>query len=325
VGVIPTSGLDVLGMDATAACKRLGIPSVHVINGWDNLSSKIVFPVKPDYLCVWGEQSKGFATSVHGIDPVRVYEVGSPQFDAYAQVKEAIAHGMVLERHYPFDHVLFAGCAVAFDEISALKVLDEAIEREHLATTIVYRPHPWRLPRSCPDDFYAVGFKHVVMDAQAVLTYLLSKVRGTMDPAGALPSLDYYPSLLHHARFVVCPLSTMMLEALYFGKDVLSIEYDDLVHLTSPRNLRRYDHFEGIDGVQGVFPCGSISHLGDIFTFLHRRNASPVDKDKLSMQLQHYIHSDATPYAERLHRAVVEAQGIASGKLHMVLELSTRG
>jgi len=302
--VIPSSAIDTFGLDATMACKRLGIPSVHVINGWDNLSSKIVFPVKPDYLCVWGNQSLQFAWSVHGIDPLRVHEIGSPVFDAYDNIKRKLDLGAKLDRIYPFDYVLFAGCAVAFDEISALKILDETIERELLPVTIVYRPHPWRLPRSCPDDFFALDFKHVIMDGQVKDAYIDSKDRGTRDPSNALPDLAYYPGLLHHARFVICPLSTMLLEALYFKKDVISIEYDDGVHITSPHALRRYEHFDGIDALQGVWPCTHVSSLAMDFKNIYNLTDIFREKPLLAKQLQHYIYSDDVLYAERLLNAV---------------------
>jgi len=322
--VIPSFVLDVLGMDFIRICKKKKIPTVSVINGWDNLSSKIVFPINPDYLCVWGEQSKSFAHRIHGMKMENVYEIGSPVISEYEKILVDMKNGKKFERHYDFEYVLFAGCSVAFDEISALRILDDAIEKNCWNFKIIYRPHPWRLPRLCADDFYEAKFKHVVIDKQIEASYRESKKSGTREPSDVLPSLDYYPSLLLNSMFMITPLSTMTLEALFLDKMVLSIAYDDGVHLTSPHNLINYEHFEGVDKLYGLFTCRYIDgfawNFGNMVETLHKQTANETKFIADRAQLSHYVfHGDGKTYAERLKHAIETIHAIEIGKLHMTL------
>jgi hypothetical protein len=317
--IIPSSAFDVLGTEAVALCKRLRIPTMMLINGWDNLSSKIVFPVNPDFLCVWGHQSTEFARKIHGIPPTRVFEIGVPAFDEYFHIKKQLKAGAKLKSHYGFDYALFAGCAVAFDELSALKMLEKCIEEAGLGTfKVVYRPHPWRQKRSCDDYFDPKAFKHVVLDKQMVAGYLKqqsSTAKGQLAPSLFLPSLDYYPSILHNARFVISPLSTMTLEALIFERPVLTLVYNDGIHITSPHNLLNYDHFDGIDKMDGVIFCKKKSKLSGAFLSVYE-NTKKRGESRIMEQIRYYIHYDDRTYAQRLKgvMAMVEKRLVAMKK-----------
>ncbi|MHA1144006.1 MAG: hypothetical protein ACTSRW_04655 [Candidatus Helarchaeota archaeon] len=304
--IIPSSAADILGTIATRICKKQHVPVLHLISGWDNLSSKIVYPFKPDYLCVWGPQSKEFARDIHGIPPNRVFEIGVPTFDSYFHLKRNDSKLNSLKSPYDFEYALFAGCAVPFDEISALQMLEESIERANLEKfKIVYRPHPWRQTRACPDTFEPQKFKHVVLDEQMKENYYKSKlVDSNMYVTRTfLPSLDYYPRLLHNARFVICPLSTMTLESLIFERSVLCIVYNDGIHITSPHNLLRYDHFDGLEDLEGVYFCKNKADFGNLFLSIYEATRNQK-KSKILEQIKYYIYYDDESYAKRLKKVL---------------------
>lgn len=300
--LVPSSAADVLGTDATNICKKLHIPVMHLINGWDNLSSKIVYPINPDYLCVWGSQSKEFAEKIHGISSSRVFEIGVPTFDSYFHIKKE-----TLKSYYSFDYALFAGCAVPFDEISALRILDDAIEKANIKNfKIIYRPHPWRSLRSCFDKFEPEKFKHIVLDNQMMEVYSKQVKNDNLNlfrTSNFLPSLEYYPSLLHNARFVICPLSTMTLEAAIFERPVLVIAYDDGVHITSPHNLLKYDHFNGIETLDGMIMCKNKKDFGKSFMNVYDITKD-IKKGNILEQLRYYIYYDEDTYSKRLKKVL---------------------
>ncbi|MBN2015041.1 MAG: hypothetical protein JW778_07670 [Candidatus Altiarchaeota archaeon] len=297
--LIPSSATDSLGTDATIVCKKIGIPCVHLINGWDNLSSKIVYPVNPDYLCVWGPQSVEHAERIHGIRPEKVFPIGVPTFDHYFRLRDR-----ELESPHPFKYALFAGCCVAFDEISALQILERAIERSGIkGFKVVYRPHPWRHRRSCFDEFRQENFKHVILDEQIKESYLRSNAY--VSPADFLPSLDYYPALLKNAEFVICPLSTMTLESAIFEKPTLIIAYDDGIHVTSPHNLFNYEHFRGIEKLDGMSLCKTKEAFETLFLSMCKDYVgSNPPKTRIREQIKYYIYYDDSSYAERLKKVV---------------------
>jgi len=302
--IAPTAVTDPLLIDVARLGKRLKIPTLFLVNNWDNLSSKLVFPETPDYLGVWGEQSVEHACRIHGMSRERVFVVGTPTFDHYFHVAKE-----TLPSPYPFRYVLFAGCSLPFDEITALRTLDDAIELEGLSgLKIVYRPHPWRQRRKCFDVFEPEKYQHVIIDEQVKESYFRT-VR-TQDYRGSkafLPSLDYYPSLLSHAEFVISPLSTMMLESAICETPVLVIAYDDHVHAFSPGTAIHEEHFKGIEAVDGFQICRDSCELARDFLHMVQACTQTVSRNgAMREQIRYFLDHDDRTYAQRLRDLINE-------------------
>jgi hypothetical protein len=300
--IAPSGGIDHFVTDALRSARELGIPSLVLVYNWDNLSSKGIFPVKPDHLAVWGEQSVEHAVRIHGFDREQVRILGVPTFDSYFHLEP----GETMSP-FPFRYALFAGCYAPFDEASALERLDRAIEEHGLDLKIVYRPHPHRRPRKRPDQVDEERFRHVVIDPQVRELYEASFEeyrRGAARPKPRYPALDYYPALLENAAFMICPLSTMIVESAIFERRVLVIAYDDGVHPDSPAVVVNFDHFEGIDRVDGFEVCRTAEGLPRRFVELTTADARP--KTPLREQIRWWVHHDEDTYAERLARLVRE-------------------
>jgi len=302
--IAPTGGTDPLVLDAIRSARILGITTLIIPFNWDNLSSKTAYPVAPDYLGVVGPQSVTHAKQIHGIPEERVSLVGAPYIDAYFH-REAES----TESPFPFRYALFAGCYMPFDERTSLELLERTIEDTGADLKIVYRPHPQRRKRRVPDRIDEAGFSHVVLDPQVREQYLRSFEPG---PRGLppMPPLDYYPALLEHAEFVICPLSTMVLESAIFEREVIVIAYHDGIHKDSPGVVVGYDHFQGMDQIDGLHMCRTIEDLEPLF----RRLASERQRRTRSMrdQVHPWIYHDERPYRERLAE-LVEAIAVREG------------
>ena len=61
----------------------LKIPFVALMNSWDNPSTKAQVIRPPDWLAVWGEQTKRHAMEFLGMRPDRIRILGAAQFDVY--------------------------------------------------------------------------------------------------------------------------------------------------------------------------------------------------------------------------------------------------
>ena len=303
--VAPSAVTDPLLIDLARLGKRLGIPTLYLINGWDNLSSKLVFPENPDFLGVWGDQSVEHARTIHGMDRERVFPIGTPTFDHYFRLSKDL-----VSSPYPFRYVLFAGGSVPFDEISALQALEEAIETHGISwLKIVYRPHPWRQPRTCFDVFEPARYRHVVMDEQVRASYV--RTVQTKDYRGAktfMPSLDYYPALLSHAELVISPLSTMIIESAICETPVLVIAYDDAVHRLAPHRRFQEEHFKGIETIKGFRICRNFTDLAkDFLELVQQRGRSDqahAASPSMRQQIRHYLYHDDRTYAQRLRDVV---------------------
>lgn len=118
------------------------------------------------------------------------------------------------------------------------------------------------------------------------------------------PPLDYYPGLLENAAFTICPLSTMIVESAIFERRVLVIAYDDGLHRESPAVVVNFDHFEGIDRVDGFELCRTADDLPRHFVDFATRDVRP--RTPLRQQMRWWLHHDERTYAERLARLVRE-------------------
>lgn len=315
----PSGGYDSLVWDGMRSAKAFGIRTALLIHNWDNLSSKGAFAVRPDHLAVWGEQSAEHAERIHGFKRDQVRVLGVPTFDHYFRHVPGST-----ESPFPFRYVLFAGCYAPFDELTALQALERTIDERGLDLKVVYRPHPHRRPRRRSDFFDETKFEHVVLDPQMRELYMRAFAEEYGPKAKRLkplfPALDYYPALFENSEFVICPLSTMLVEAAIFEKRVLAIAYDDGIHPDSPATVVHYDHFEGIDRVDGFEMIRRAEDLAPTFAryaTTRERPAKPL-RDQISWWLFH----DERTYAERLGE-YVDDLGRQMGKARPASEQPT--
>ncbi len=291
--ISPSQGLDSHAVDAARSGRARGIPVIGLMYNWDNLSSKAAFAAAPDYLGVVGHQSAEHAELIHGFPSDHIGVLGSPYID------RRYFHHELGSTQSPFDfpYVLFAGCYQPFDERSALEALDEEIERRALGLTIVYLPHPHRLAREVDDFVDEAAFRHVLIHPRMREQYVKSHARRQTSTPDRL-RLDEYPPLIENAEFVVCPLSTMMLEAAILGKRVLVIGYHDGVHSTSPGFAINYLHFERVEELPNFEVCRESRDVGEIFTRIASEPWSPTRPPKdLS---DYWIYHDDRPFSRRL-------------------------
>ncbi|MBF0239115.1 MAG: hypothetical protein HQM12_15560 [SAR324 cluster bacterium] len=291
--IFPSSAYDPIGNDIIRIATALSVPTFFLIDNWDNLSSKSVYYIKPDFLGVWGPQSKEHAKTIHDFSESRIYCLGTPRFDKYYELAS-----QQLESHFNFEYVLYVGCAIAFDEATSLKLLNDEITGNpdiYGNLKIIYRPHPWRQPRDIEDYVDESKLTAIIIDPQIKPQY-----QKTGGDKHFQPDLGYYPSLLSNARFIVGPLTTMLIEAMIFYKKILVITYNDGIHFTSPHNAYKYyEHFRGLDKVEGLTFAGNTNQFPLLFRKLFHDNTM-LDKNKLEKDLKYFLFNDESSYSQRL-------------------------
>jgi len=292
--VFPSAAFDPVSVDLTRLGKKLAIPTLCLIDNWDNLTSKTSFWTKPDHLGVWGEQAKEQARRIHDFPPDRVHPIGTPRFDQYFSSR-GVAHPSPL---YPFPYILFVGSAMPFDEIGTLHFLERILSELESAPPelkVVYRPHPWQQKRKTKSEFRAADFSRTVLDMQIAEAYDSGVKREVTDPSFQ-PELDYYPRLFQGAILVMGPLTTMLLEGALALKPIIGIAYDDGHHANTSR--RYFTHFDGVEAIPSFLICDDPSELSAEL----RRSllAGAVDAKASDAATLHFLHHDATSYPTRL-------------------------
>ncbi len=302
--IFPITGVESTGVELINLSQKYGFKTLFVINGWDNLSSKGIFPLLPDYLGVWGLQSALDAVNIQGMPFHRVIMLGCSRYESY------FIPGNADVKLFPNPYILFAGVTTPCDEITPLGILDQILE--DLGNTdikIVYRPHPWREKRNCFDTFEPASYKHVILDPQIANNYYGEKRNGTESSSSQnFPALTYYPSLVSHALFAISPMSSMTLEAALFDVPCLVLAYDDGYHPISGSLQAKYKHFEGGEEVPGWFFVRDSDEMKSTFRMLVERfRNDPLFKGAfrpaLSSATRIYLHQDGRSYAKRLYEA----------------------
>lgn len=307
--IIPTNAYEPLLNDVHRLRRKHGYRTFLLVDNWDNLSSKTVFAHPVDYIGVWGQQSVDQSISIHGIAPSAIFKLGTPRFDGYERLIREMAAGKPQPSPVPFEYVLFTGCSIAFDETTALEHLDRACARWNEQTgeqlKIIYRHHPWRLTRKQEVPFDPRNFKHVVPDQQ-----LRNYKRKKREARSVVqPDLNYYPPLLANARFVVGPLTTMLLEAALFRKAILALAYDDGIHLTSPHNAYRfYPHFQGIERIPGLSLIHQLNDLESSFIRTCEMKHYVPDPKLHEQAIAQFLHRDEKSYVDRLTASLAEIE-----------------
>ena len=292
--VFPSAAFDSVSVDLSRLGRQHHVPTLCLIDNWDNLTSKTVFWKKPDFLGVWGEQARQQAMSVHGFSAEQIHLLGTPRFDSYFAAREEPEE----QRHYKFPYVLFVGSAMPFDEIGTLHALEAILESDPAIPPnlkIVYRPHPWQQKRNSPAVFDSRNFSRVDLDLQMRAAFDAGLEPEKTDPAFQ-PELGYYPSLLRGAEAVIGPLTTMLFESALCLRPVIALSYFDGYH---PNTGRRYFvHFEGMEKVPGFAFCNSASEL-------HGQLKSALDHETIraevsDTQTSFFLFRDHLSYPERL-------------------------
>ncbi|MBM7070041.1 hypothetical protein [Actibacterium sp. 188UL27-1] len=281
--ICPSSAYDPEILDAINAANEMAIPSLLLVDNWDNASSKSIFWARPTHLGCWGSQSVEHVHRIQGIAK-NVHALGTPRFEVYRDMPE-------IEQSY----VLFLGTAIGSDEISVLECLDQLFAEGVFPANvekIIYRPHPFRRMKAAPD---VTKLAHVQFDDS-----LGEREWTGRTSTRQFPELDQYPKVLAGAALVVSGYTSMMIEALLCKKPVLALAHEEEGSQLSPHLVEAlYEHFDGTERIEGVTVCRDLTALRQDIT--KALTTCPRLDDPA---LQHIVSFTDTPYAERLSALV---------------------
>lgn len=193
--VVPTTISEGLEVELAKAARRLRIPVVAHAATWDCLVGKgSLLGYRLDRLLVWGEQGKTLAVGRHGFRPEQVVVTGPPQYDLYYQPDRS--HDAL-----PFPFVYVPGSTLSWwpDMVALLKGLAAILPPE---IRLCFTPHP--------------NEKAFLEE----LKWLEGRLWMPPMPPGWKWNRDTFSfvgKLLRHAKCIVSPWSTLIVEAALFG------------------------------------------------------------------------------------------------------------
>lgn len=295
-------------------CDRLRIQLVAMMNSWDNPSVKAMNTGRPTKLVVWGPQTKRHAVEYLGMPPGDVLEFGAAQFQLYREpVKESKGDLCRLFR-VPEDQpiLLYAGGAKGVNESRHLKLIDAAISEGRVPRChVLYRPHPWRGGLAPGEEnFFDLALRHVTMDLHMEDYYRRSAAEGVS--GFHLAEYEVTKKLLCLVEAVISPLSTILLEAIIFGKPVLMFFPEkgkkDVSGRVGEIGLH-LAHFKDFWGVPGVDICTEEAYLPLFCTRLLANSQDDVIRQGLRRHAGKFVVVDGPTYAARLLALADELTG----------------
>jgi hypothetical protein len=283
------------------------VPTVYLMNSWDNPALKALMTGEPDRLVVWGEHSVRLAHERLGIAKDRIVAFGAAQFDVYRRPPRETPAGF--RRRVGIDDgrriLLYAGSSKGLNETAHLQMLDEAIERGDLPRCVVlYRPHPWRARMPQEADFFVVPWRHVVMTPD-MAEYYRRKRRG--ETTIHLADYEETHTTLGAVDAVISPLSTILLEAALHGKPILAYLPDE--DLTPDHNVHVFAvvtavHFRDFFARVDCLRCESRHDLvRDCRRVLDAASDAAVG-ERLRRQCEYFVAPTRRSYAEQLRDLV---------------------
>jgi hypothetical protein len=185
--------------DYLHAARTLGIPTLGVIHGWDDLTSKGTLHVIPDLCLVWNEPMAIEAVEIHDVPAETVRIAGAPHLDAMFSMRTSKGR-TATDAGRPYLVFLCSSRSVWENETQLVTSIADALQQEFgdEGPMLAVRPHPTN-----PTAFDAYRHPRVVID----------------------PREDYFDQLVNAAG--VFGLNTAaLLDAVVAGRPCLTIVSD---------------------------------------------------------------------------------------------------
>jgi hypothetical protein len=283
--------------------QQRGIPTVAIMNSWDNPSTKRVVVDRPDWVLVWGPQTRAHAIEYMGMTPERAVSFGAAQLDIYrrpARVSRAEycrAHGIDPAKRLR----LYAGSSKGTDEFGQLCLIDQAIDQGELAKlAVLYRPHPWGNGGYKGERILEHRWRHVVIE-NSMRDYL-ETVRAGRRGVFLADYADVH-DVLSYVDALVSPLSTILLEGALHGKPVLCL-FPEQKPGSSFDLQARHVHFEDMYNVPVILKAHGEAALIAGLKQLVARIGDGEFAGMLRASCTHFVTQSDEPFSERIVKFV---------------------
>lgn len=200
---------------------RKRIPTLLIMNSWDNPISKRAVVSNDFWLLVWGNQTKNHALKYMGMPENKVIEFGAAQFEIYNKKPKKSRKEFLEKYNISNDEVviLYAGSSKSTNEFQHILDIENAINSNLLPKVkIIYRPHPWGECGFKGERFKSYKFNHTKYDIN-MIDYINRDFK--KDNSKYITDYEDTRDILFAVDAVISPLSTIIIETMLLGKPPL--------------------------------------------------------------------------------------------------------
>jgi len=212
-------------VDYIKSARRRGIPSIHCVASWDNLTSKGLMRIVPDQVLVWNESQKVEANLLHNIPNENIVITGAQLFDQWFESKpvrthQALCQEMGISEHKPYLLYLGSSHFIAPNEAVFVARWIDAVRRSKdrnvAECSIVIRPHPANVRQ----------FRVLELERWSNVAIWPSLSQNLSSESF---KQDYFDSL-YHSVGVVGVNTSALVEAAIVGRTTCTIRDEDFMH-----------------------------------------------------------------------------------------------
>lgn len=263
--------------------KRIEVPSMVVVDNWDNLSSKSIFPLEPNALICFGQQSVDFAHSIQKFKECKIYPIGSARFEIYRGVIEGS------EKKEPLQ-ILYAGSSIAAEDLEILELFENYYLTNNVNINFKYRRHPYpQGPELNLDDLH-LKFPRLFKPGQFL-------------PSRVLESLEQTKEELRTTKILVAMPTTFLLEGVLCKIPTILVSFESIKVRTSSRvMIKELEHLKGIEKVPNITLVNSSLELFDALNKLSISSNLVQDNS----ELDYFINWDSKSFSQKFIEAIEE-------------------
>jgi hypothetical protein len=222
--IYPSTGVELENFVVLNILKNRPGKSIFILDNWDNLTSKIIFPVKPDVVTVMGKSSIEKAMKIHGFSYSQIEVTSLPRFSLIPTYKNSL-----VKKPTQILRVCYLGFSLPHSEEKSLVEIHRILsillgEKFHLT----YRAHPQR----------QIGTDHETLKK---LSKNFDYWNINLKDKKNRPIIDKkYLSELTNYDLVISTPTTMALESIMLGMPCLIVASDSPDLYTSSGNACKY-------------------------------------------------------------------------------------
>ncbi len=281
--IFPMQGSHLLSYEILKLSKK---NNFALIDNWDNLSSRGTHDIKPNYISVWGQQTKNHAIKYQNFKKDRIFLNGTPRFENYFALRNK-----KIKKNFKFKYILFLESFGNHNNEKILNKLDKLINQSTFLKNykIVYRPHPWQIKNLSKINIEK--FSNILIDPQILKNYLLDK-----NSTKFQPDINYYPSLIKNAALVVTGPTSMVIESTIFYKKTLLLGFSDK-KCSYQDELMNYVHLEKLEKLNNIEVCKNLNYIEE---YIYKLIKKKINKNIVDKQRSFYLFNSKIGYSKNL-------------------------
>ncbi len=296
--IYPTHSMEPELLKIQKLSARYNSKTFHIIDNWDNLSTCPYYEFKPNFIGVWGKQTKMHAVKIHNFKKNNVFLIGNCRFDHYFKLKKK--NFKKLNR----DYILFISCKIRVNEISYLKLLNKILTNNKKIfknTKIIYRQHPQDKNLEVIKNLNKL--ENVIIDKTVFNDSKESYFKNDFN----IIKKNYIP-LMFNAKFITGCISSVIIEGLILNKSYLVIGFQKKIdEFFNPKWFaNNFVHYEGLEKVDNVKFSLNEKQYEKMLIKMFKEQKKPHNHSKNLDQLDYFYHKDKLPYNKKILKIVTK-------------------